>query len=141
MVDYGPEGTFDAIFVIYSHLGFSYCAFHAVVSKLIKALRPNGLLAIAQSVADDVPGDDPAWDRTRMYVEGYNLPFWDEPVATLMFTHGGQKVWLESMGLKWCMTMLGSFSRAHEECDPEHQQYVVGRRRVEADVSEPRPLP
>lgn len=78
--------------------------------------------------------------RTRT-LEGYHLPFWGEPFATPMFMRGGQKAWLEGMGLKWCMTMLGSFSRAHEECDPEHQQYVVARRRGEADVSEPRPLP
>lgn len=141
MVDYEPEGAFDAIFIIYSHLGLSYRAFHAAVSRLVRSLRPNGLLAIGQSVADAVLADDPAWDPTHAYVEGYDLPFWGEPFATLMFTRQGQKAWLQSMGLEVVYDDVGVFRPANERCDPETQQYVIARRKGEGEVREPKPLP
>lgn len=70
MVSYQPEGTFDAIFVVYSQLGLTYPAFHKSAYGLAQALRPGGLFVVGQSLADDVPSNDSAWDETHSYVEG-----------------------------------------------------------------------
>jgi cyclopropane fatty-acyl-phospholipid synthase-like methyltransferase len=75
MVNYEPQGTFDAIFIIYSHLGLTSSAFHRVVFQVIQALNLDGLLSIGQSPADMVPTDDSSWDKTHTYVSGYDLPF------------------------------------------------------------------
>lgn len=99
MVSYQPEGTFDAIFVIYSQLDLTYPAFHKSAYRFAPALRPGGHFVVGQSPADDVPSNDSAWDETHSYVEGYNLPFWGEPFPTLMFTRQGQRKFLESIGL------------------------------------------
>ena len=141
MVEYEPEGSFDAVFVIYSHLGLSYHASHSTVSRLVKALRQNGLLVIGQSIADSVAMDDPAWDATHTYVEGYNLPFWGAPFATLMFTRAGQKKWLDSMGLEVVYDEVGIFKPGDAKCDPEEQQYVIARRGEKAGVRVAKPLP
>ncbi|KAK4956193.1 hypothetical protein LTR10_005714 [Elasticomyces elasticus] len=141
MVNYEPNGTYDAIFIVYSQLGLTYAAFHGAVWGLVQSLRPAGILAIGQSPAEDIPKDDPAWDSTHTYVEGYNLPFWGEPFATLMFTRQGQKNFLESIGLDVVYDTLDVFQPDNPKCHPEHQQYVVARRRGDQAVQKPLPLP
>jgi len=143
MVDYQPEGSYAGIFIIYSQLGLSYAAFHAAVSKLSKSLKPGGLLVIGQSPADGekVPADAPEWDETRSFVEGYNLPFWGKPFATLMFTREGQKDFLRSMGLEIVYDTSNVFQPDNEACHPERQQYVIARRHGDQPVTPPRPLP
>lgn len=141
MVDCHPKGTYDAIFIIYSQLGLQYATFHGAVSRLVRSLRPNGILAIGQSPADQIPENDPAWDSTHTYVEGYNLPFWGKPFATLMFTREGQRRFLESMGLDVVYDTLDVFQPDNPKCHPEHQQYIVARRKGDQIVQQPRPLP
>lgn len=141
MIDYEPEGTFDAIFIIYSHLGLTYSAFHAVVSKLVPALSPNGLLAIGQSPADMIEADNPCWDETHTYVSGYDLPFWGKPFATLMFTKVGQRRFLESAGLEVIYDTIDTFQPDNANCAAERQQYIIARRRPGQTVGPPRPLP
>ncbi|KAK3066515.1 hypothetical protein LTR53_017103 [Teratosphaeriaceae sp. CCFEE 6253] len=141
MADYEPRGSYDAIFIIYSQLGLTYSAFHGAVSRLVHALQPDGLLAIGQSPADSVPPEDPAWDATHTYVEGYNLPFWGQPFATLMFTREGQRGFLASMGLEVVYDTLDVFQPDNPTCHPEHQQYVIARRRGDQVVRAARPLP
>ncbi|KAK5701186.1 hypothetical protein LTR17_022803 [Elasticomyces elasticus] len=141
MVNYEPKKSYDAIFIIYSQLGLEYAAFHTAVWRLVQSLRPDGILAIGQSPADEIPKDDPAWDATHTYVEAYNLPFWGEPFATLMFTRQGQKNFLESIGLEIVYDTLDVFQPDNPKCHPEHQQYVVARRRGDQAVQKPLPLP
>jgi chemotaxis methyl-accepting protein methylase len=74
MVDYHPQGTFDAVFIIYSQLGLSYSAFHSAISRFAKTLNPEGLVVLGQSPAEKIPLDDPTWDETKTFVDGYNLP-------------------------------------------------------------------
>jgi len=141
MVDYQPEGTFDAIFVIYSQLGLTYAAFHKAARRFAQALRPGGLFVVGQSPADDVPLNDIAWDATRSYVEGYNLPFWGEPFPTLMFTRQGQRDFLESMGFAIIYDTLDDFQPDNPKCDVEHQQYVIAQLKGAGVTGEPMPAP
>ena len=130
MVDYEPKGTYAGIFIIYSQLGLSYSAFHAVASKLVKALQPGGLMVIGQSPADanDVPTDAVEWNPAKTHVDGFNLPFWGEPFATLMFTRDGQKEYLRSLGLEVVYNTVDVFQPDNPKCDPETQQYVIAQR-------------
>ncbi|KAK3633782.1 hypothetical protein LTR22_019966 [Elasticomyces elasticus] len=107
----------------------------------MQSLRPNGILAIGQSPADEVPKDDSAWDVTHTYVEGYNLPFWGEPFTTLMFTREGQRKFLESMGLGVVYDTLDISQPDNPRCHPEHQQYIIARRKCDQAVREPLPSP
>ncbi|KAK0246633.1 hypothetical protein LTS09_018227 [Friedmanniomyces endolithicus] len=141
MADYKPKESYDAIFIIYSQLGLEYATFHGAVSRLIHSLRPDGLLAIGQSPADKIPKGDPAWDATNTYAEGYDLPFWGEPFATLMFTREGQRRFLESMGLYIVYDTLDVFQPDNPKCHPEHQHYIIARRRGDQALQEPLPLP
>jgi SAM-dependent methyltransferase len=142
MVDYQPEGTFDAIFVIYSQLGLTYAAFHKAAYKFAQALRPGGFFVIGQSATDgDVPADDTAWDATRSYVEGYNLPFWGEPFPTLMFSRQAQRSFLESMGLTIVYDTLNDFQPDNPKCDVEHQQYIIAQLKGNVVTGEPLPAP
>lgn len=142
MVDYQPEGTFDAVFVIYSQLGLTYAAFHKAAYKFAQALRPGGLFVIGQSATDDdVPSNDTAWDATHSYVEGYNLPFWGEPFPTLMFTRQAQRSFLESMGLTVIYDTLDDFQPDNPKCDVEHQQYIIARLDGDRVMGEPIPAP
>lgn len=142
MESYVPSGSFAGIFIIYSQLGLSYSSFCASVYKLARTLEPGGLLVIGQSPADPtVPKDDPRWDKTRTFVEEYNLPFWGKPFATLMFSGEGQKRWLQSLGLDIVYEELAEFKPDHEKCDREYQQYVIARWKGENGISEPKPLP
>jgi SAM-dependent methyltransferase len=141
MVDYEPQGTFDAIFIIYSHLGLTYSDFHRVVSRVVQALKPGGLLAIGQSPADMVPMDDSSWDKTHTYVSGYNLPFWGKPFPTLMLTRAGQREFLESAGLEVIYDTLDIFQPDNSICAAEHQHYIIAKRRPGESVLSPQPLP
>ncbi|KAK5163370.1 uncharacterized protein LTR77_010743 [Saxophila tyrrhenica] len=141
MVEYEPRGQFAAIFIIYSHLGLSYAAFHRATSRLAQTLLPDGLLVIGQSPADDVAPDDPAWDETKAYVEGYNLPFWGEPFPTLMLKRESQKEFLRSMGMDIVYDTLDVFQPNNPKCAPEHQQYVIARRRGSSRLRKPEPKP
>lgn len=142
MVDYQPSGTFDAIFIIYSQLGLSYAEFHKAVHKLAQVLRAGGFLVIGQAPAEQiVPVQDPAWDETKSYVEGYNLPFWGQPFPTLMFSRMGQKAFLESMGFTISYDEVNTFQPDNPKCDPEQQQYVIAQRSGDEVIKEPRPLP
>lgn len=142
MEGYAPSGSFAGIFIIYSQLGLSFPSFCASVYKLAKTLQPGGLLTIGQSPADPtVPKDDPKWDETRTFVEGYNLPFWGKPFPTLMFSREGQKRWLESLGLDVVYETVDVYQPDDEKCDAEHQQYVIAQWKGEGSVSEPWPLP
>ena len=142
MVNYEPKGDYGALFIIYSQLGLSYSAFHAAAYRFAKTLQPDGLMVIGQSPADPkVPANDPAWDETKSYVEGYNLPFWGEDFDTLMFTRKGQKDFLGSMGFEIVYDTLDVFQPDNPKCHPEHQQYVVAKRQGEQRVTEPKPLP
>ncbi|KAK3716635.1 hypothetical protein LTR37_006265 [Vermiconidia calcicola] len=142
MVDYEPKDEFAAVFIIYSQLGLSYADFHAAAYKFAKILQPHGLMVIGQSPADPkVSAEDPAWDETKTYVEGYNLPFWGENFDTLMFTREGQKDFLRSMGFEIVYDTFDIFQPENPKCDPEHQQYVIAQRRQEQPMTEPKPLP
>lgn len=142
MVDYQPTGTFDAIFIIFSQLGLTYADFHGAVSRLARTLRPDGLLIIGQAPAEQVvPPEDVAWDETRSYVEGYNLPFWGQPFPTLMFSREGQKGFLQSIGLTIGYDEVNTFQPDNPKCDPEVQQYVIAQRQGDARVKEPMPSP
>ena len=141
MVDYEPQGTFDAVFIIYSHLGLTYSAFHRVVSRVVQALAPNGLLAIGQSPADKVPYNDSHWDQTHTYLSGYNLPFWGQPFATLMLTRQGQRGFLESAGLEIIYDTLDVFQPNNPNCAAEKQHYIMAKRKASDPVFPPQPFP
>ena len=142
MVDHQPQGTFDAIFIIFSQLGLSYADFHGTVYQLAKTLRPNGLLIIGQAPAEQVvPEQDAAWDETQSYVEGYNLPFWGQPFPTLMFSRAGQKAFLESMGFTVVYDEVNTFQPDNSNCGTEQQQYIIAQRKSDATVKQPRPTP
>lgn len=142
MVEYEPSGDFAAILIIYSQLGLSYKEFHTATSRLIKHLLPSGLLIIGQSPADGkVAADDPAWNASGAFVEGYNLPFWGKPFLTLMFKREGQLQWLRSMGMEIVYDTLDVFQPNNPNCDPEHQQYVVARWKGSDPLVEPEPRP
>jgi SAM-dependent methyltransferase len=82
MVNYEPKGSFSAVFIIYSQLGLSYAAFHAAAYRFAKALESGGLIVLGQSPAGaKIAPDDPAWDETKTFVEGYNLPFVSEYIV------------------------------------------------------------
>jgi len=142
MVSYKPQGQFDGIFVIYSQLGLGYEDFYNAAWKLAQTLKEGGIFVIGQSPADTiVPVDDPAWDETRSYVEGFNLPFWGEPFATLMLSRAGQAAFLTSMGLKVLYDSVDVFQPDHEKCDPENQQYIIARWEGGEPLRAPTPLP
>jgi hypothetical protein len=142
MVDHKPQGTFDAVFIIFSQLGLTYAEFYGAVDKLAQTLRPDGLLIIGQAPAEQVvPPQDDAWDETRSYVEGYNLPFWGQPFPTLMFSRDGQKKFLESMGLTALYDEVNTFQPDNANCGSEDQQYIIARRNGEDPVKQPMPVP
>lgn len=142
MVDYQPSEQFNAIFIIYSQLGLSYQEFHTAMSKLIKTLLPDGLLVIGQSPAGEkVPADDPTWDETKSFVDGYNLPFWGKPFLTLMFTREGQARFLQSMGMEIVYDTVDVFQPNNPNCHPETQQYIIARRKGSDPMVEPEPRP
>lgn len=142
MVDYQPAGTFDAVFIIFSQLGLIYADFYGAVCRLSKTLRPDGLLVIGQAPAEQVvPLEDPAWDETKSYVEGYNLPFWGQPFPTLMFSRAGQKTFLESMGFEVLYDQVHTFQPDNPKCDTEEQQYTIAKRRGDEQVKEAIPNP
>lgn len=120
MVDYQPPGTLDAVFIIFSQLGLTYADFYGAICRLAKTLRPDGLLVVGQAPAEQVvPLEDPSWDETKSYVEGYNLPFWGQPFPTLMFSRAGQKTFLESMGFGIVYDQVHTFQPDHPKCDTE----------------------
>jgi len=142
MVDHQPQGTFDAIFIIFSQLGLGYSEFHAAVYRLAKTLQPGGLLVIGQAPAEQVvSAQDDAWDETHSYVEGYNLPFWGQPFPTLMFSRAGQKAFLQSMGFEVVYDEVNTFQPDNTNCGPEDQQYTIARRNSEDPVKQPVPTP
>lgn len=142
MVDHQPTGTFDAIFIIFSQLGLTYAELHGAVYTLAKTLRPDGLLIIGQAPAEQVVApQDPAWDETRSYVEGYNLPFWGKPFPTLMFSRAGQNSFLDSMGFSVLYDEVNVFQPDNPNCDTEEQQYIIARRDGDDPVKEPMPKP
>ena len=142
MVDHEPKGTFDAVFIIFSQLGLTYAEFYVAVYKLAKTLQPDGLLIIGQAPAEQVvPPQDDAWDETKSYVEGYNLPFWGKPFPTLMFSRDGQKEFLESMGLTVLYDEVNTFQPDNANCGPEDQQYTIARRDGNDTLKQPMPVP
>ena len=142
MVNHQPQGTFDAVFIIFSQLGLTYAEFYGAVHRLAKTLRPDGLLIIGQAPAEQiVPPQDDAWDETSSCVEGYNLPFWGQPFPTLMFSRAGQKTFLESMGFSALYDEVNMFQPDNENCGPEQQQYIIARRNGNDLVDRPTPFP
>lgn len=142
MIDYQPTGTFDAIFIVFSQLGLAYADFHKSISRLARCLRSDGLLVLGQAPAEQVvPPQDSAWDETRTFVEGYNLPFWGQPFPTLMFSREGQKAFLRSMGLAILYDTVDVFQPDNAKCDPETQQYVIAQRYTDNIIQEPVPIP
>ena len=142
MCEFVPEGEFAAVFIIYSHLGLRYAAFHAAAFKFAKTLKPGGMLVIGQSPTDThVKKGDPHWDTTKSYVDDFNLPFWGEPFSTLMMSREGQVGFLRSMGLDVVYDVAEWFQPNHPKCDAEYQQYVIARRPNDQPLSEPKPLP
>jgi hypothetical protein len=112
------------------------------VYKLAKTLRRDGLLVVGQAPAEQiVPPQDSAWDGTKSYVEGYNLPFWGQPFPTLMFSRAGQKAFLRSMGFTIQYDEVNTFQPDNPKCDPEGQQYVIAQRQGDVTVKEPLPKP
>ncbi|KAK4893087.1 hypothetical protein LTR27_008427 [Elasticomyces elasticus] len=141
-LEYQPQGTFDAIYIIYSQLSLTYADVHAMVFRLAKSLSVGGLLVVGQDAADDhVSQDDPHWDETHSYAEDFNLPFWGKPFKTLLLSRQGQLDFLSSMGLDIVSETLDVFQPDNAVCDPEHQQYVIARRTTNAPVAVPQPLP
>ncbi|KAK4981350.1 hypothetical protein LTR66_010060 [Elasticomyces elasticus] len=142
MLEYQPEGKFSGIFVIYRHLQLDYSSFHSAMFKLARALEPSGILVIGQSPTDTcVPEDDPTFDETRSYVEGYNLPFWGKPLATFMMSRGGQLEFLRSMGLEIVYETVDDFQPDNPRCGIETQQYVIAQRLNHTPLNLPKPLP
>lgn len=88
-----------------------------------------------------MPADDPSWDPAHTYVGGLPSALLGRAVCFADVYARRAEGLAGEYGLEVVYDHVGIFQPAHEECDPEHQQYVVARRRGEADVSEPRPLP
>ncbi|KAK3117815.1 hypothetical protein LTR53_000503 [Teratosphaeriaceae sp. CCFEE 6253] len=142
LLEYQPQGTFDGIFIIYSQLSLSYADVHAMAFRLAKSLAPGGLMAVGQEAAEcHVPNHHPRWDVTHSYVEDFNLPFWGKPFNTLLLSRQGQQTFLKSMGLEIVSETLDTFQPDNPACDPEHQQYVIARRKDDQPLSPPEPLP
>ncbi|KAK0936164.1 hypothetical protein LTR29_012262 [Friedmanniomyces endolithicus] len=141
-LEYEPEGSFDAVFIIYSQLSLSYADVHAMVYRLAKSLSPDGLMCVGQDAADlHVPADDPHWDKTHTYAEDFNLPFWGKPFKTLLLTRQGQQEFLTSMGLDIVCETFDFFRPDNPACGQEHQQYVIAQRRDSNPLLPPKPLP
>lgn len=142
MLEYQPKHDFAGIFIIYSQLSLDYASFHQATFNLAKALSPGGLLAVGQSPTDThVPKDDHAYDETGSYVQGYNLPFWGKPFATLMMSRDGQQSFLRSMGLEVVYETMDDFQPDNQQCSVETQQYVIAQRPDSAPLYPPKPLP
>jgi len=143
MLEYQPkENDNDGVFIIYSHLQLDYKSFHSGTHRLAQSLKKNGLLAIGQSPTDTkVPTDDPAFDETKSYVEGYNLPFWGKPLDTFMMSREGQKNFLQSMGMEIVYETVDDFQPDNPKCDVETQQYIIARRLDDKPIDPPQPLP
>ncbi|KAK5130537.1 hypothetical protein LTR08_001967 [Meristemomyces frigidus] len=142
MLEYQPKGEFAGIFIIYSHLQLDYSSFHSATFRLAKALTPGGLIAVGQSPTNTrVPDGDPAFDETKSYVEGYNLPFWGKPLPTFMMSREGQRKLLSSMGLEIVYETEDDFQPDNPQCGVETQQYIIARRPNDAPLSPPMPLP
>ncbi|KAH8660349.1 S-adenosyl-L-methionine-dependent methyltransferase [Xylariales sp. PMI_506] len=143
MIDYlPPQQSFDGIFIIFSQLGLSYAEFYDTTRNCLQALRDDGILVIGQCASDEhVQEHDEAYDETHSYVQGFNLPFYGEPFATLMFSRKGLSGFLRSAGLEIVYDEADWFKPQHPKCDPEFQQYVIARRIVGQALSAPTPLP
>lgn len=142
MLEYKPQGEFAGIFIIYSHLQLDYASFHFAVFNVAKALKPEGLLVIGQSPTDTrVPAGDPAFDETKSYVEGYNLPFWGKPLPTFMMSREGQLEFLRSMGFEIVYETVDDFQPNNPKCGVETQQYIIARRANNTPLNPPKPLP
>ena len=58
-----------------------------------------------------------------------------------MLSREGQKEYLRSMGLEIVYDTLDVFQPDNPACAPETQQYVIGRRPDDAELSPPKPAP
>lgn len=128
MLTYQPlDGTFDAIFVIFSQLQLQYADFRTAMLKYTAALRPGGLLVLGQMPGDDHV-EDGNWDETRTWVEDYPAPFMGEMLPTLMLSREGQRKFLQAMGLQVVWERIDIFEPKNERCVPEEQQYIIARK-------------
>jgi len=141
MLSFQPEGTYAAVFMIFSTLQLSYQDFHSAVYKFANVLQPGGILALGQMPGDNYVKDESRWDETRTYVEDHDAPFMGEPLPTFMLSAQGQRDFLTSMGLEIISETIDSFQPDNPKCDPEDQQYIIVRRPAEEALAIPKPLP
>lgn len=141
MLGFQPEGTFAAVFIIFSTLQLSYQDFHSAVYKFANVLQPGGILALGQMPGDNYVKEEFHWDETKTYVEDYDAPFMGEPLPTFMLSAQGQRNFLTSMGLEIISETIGSFRPDNPKCDPEDQQYIIARRPTVKSLALPMPLP
>ncbi|CAK4034040.1 type 11 methyltransferase [Lecanosticta acicola] len=143
MLEYQPQGTFSAVFVLFSQLMLPYSDFHSAAYRFANALEPGGLFVLGQMPSDGYVADEAAYDETKSYVEAYDAPFMGRPFPTLMLSLEGQREFLRSMGLEIVYETVDLFQPDNPKCAPEEQQYLIARRALEqtGELSPPRPMP
>ncbi|TGO44662.1 hypothetical protein BOTNAR_0772g00030 [Botryotinia narcissicola] len=84
------EEKFAGVFMIFTHLQMSYAAVHAAVYKYARALQPGEIIVLGQSPGYHHVKEESAYDKTRTYVEDYNVPFVGEPLPIFLMSAKGQ---------------------------------------------------
>jgi SAM-dependent methyltransferase len=144
MVDFQPQRSYDAVFIIFSQLELSYAQLHAAVWKIVHALKPNGLLVIGQTPADNYVADDGQSNNNnnnKGYHQDCPIPFFGNPHPTLAMTARGQRDFLTSMGLVILDEIDGVFQPNNPACDKEYQQYIIAQLPEGVTLAEPEPKP
>lgn len=144
MVDFQPQHSYNAVFIIFSQLELNYAQLHAAVWKMVQALEPNGLLVIGQTPADNYVTDDCQSDNNNInkaYYQDCPIPFFGNPHPTLAMTARGQRDFLTSMGLVILDELDGVFQPNSSVCDKEYQQYIIAQLSEGVVLAEPEPKP
>lgn len=141
MLEYKPEGKFDAVFIIFSHLQLSYADFHSAAYKYANVIQAGGILVIGQMPSDIYVKDESHYDESKTYVDNFLAPFMGELLPTFAMSEKGQLHFLRSMGLEIVSNKVDTFQPNNEKYKPEEQQYVVARRPNEQPLAQPKPSP
>jgi SAM-dependent methyltransferase len=142
MVDFQPQHSYTAVFIIFSQLELSYAQLHAAVWKMVQALEPNGLLVIGQTPADNYMTDDCQSNKNKKaYYQDCPIPFFGKQHPTLAMTANGQRDFLTSMGLVILDELDGVFQPNSPVCDKEYQQYIIAQLPEGVIPVKPEPKP
>lgn len=141
MVDFQPQHSYAAVFIIFSQLELRYAQLYAAVWKLVHALEPNGLLVIGQTPADNYLTDERRSGSSKSYYEECPIPFFGKSHPTLAMTENGQRDFLTSMGLVILDEVNGVFQPDNPICDKEYQQYIIVQLPKGVTLAEPKPKP